>query len=233
MLVMLFGFVVFECFGQDVDLDILDPADTSILVSVAGQNGDQVTALAASIPIVQINGFANGYISRQVAGGEVTSEVLYGRIQGAYDFDNGMSLEAFYAVTRNKWRGIGLQNRIGWFYRPGIVIVNDVIVSGGIGTFSQNQELLEEIGKDVAGEGAIEFGPLTFATAKWRNVIGRVQANSTFRLKEMEVEGSATISEKIADGIEVGFTSKVLWDQGSVVEENVHTEYMAFLKIVM
>ena len=163
----------------------------SFTLGIAGQNANQITSLTALFPIERANGWVGAYVSRQVADGEVISEVLNGHLQGGFDV-RGVGIEAYIEATRDKWRAIDFAVEIGYFVRPGHYTWNDIIFSGGAGNYTERRDEDEAIGRDAA-DASTTFGWLAFVSGKWKNVSGVLRYKPSIDFAESMVEGEPVI----------------------------------------
>lgn len=199
----------------------------SFTLGIAGQNANQITSLTALFPIESANGWAGAYVSRQVADGAVVSETLNGHLQGGFRVQ-GVGVEAYIDVTRDKWRMIDLAIETGYFIRPGIFVWNDITFSGGAGNYTERRDDDEAIGRDK-DDTSTTFGWLAFISGKWRNVSGVLRFKPSLTFGETRFEGSLSFNHEISQSLSVGITTQSVSDSASITDSNLHTSYMVGL----
>ena len=196
----------------------------SFTLGVAGQNANQVTSLTAITPIKNINGWAGGYLSRQVADGEVVAETYNAHIQGGF-MVRSVGVEAYAEATRDKWRMIDLALETGYFIRPGTFTWNDVRFSGGAGNYTERRDVDEGIGRDAA-DASTTFGWLAFVSGKYKNISGVVRYKPSLDFADTRVESSVSFNHDLSDTLALGFALQNILDSQSVADSDLHTSYL-------
>lgn len=215
----------------------------SFTLGIAGQNANQITSLTTLFPIERANGWAGAYVSRQVADGEVISEVLNGHLQGGIRIppltrggnvnrpharggkQGGIYIEAYIEATRDKWRAIDFAVETGYFVRPGHYTWNDITFSGGAGNYTERRDEDEAIGRDAA-DASTTFGWLAFVSGKWKNVSGVLRYKPSIDFAESTVEGSLVFNHELSETVSLGITTQSVFDSQSIAESDLHLSYM-------
>ena len=218
---VLLGMLLFSglAYAQFSDLVTDNP---SITFSMAGQNTTQTTALTGVLPVKKMNGWAGVYVSRQIVENEVVDEVYAGHVQGGFRIGD-VGIEGFTELERNRLQDFD-RIRIGYFARPGVYEVAQGRVSGGFGNYSENAEVLEEVGEKEA-----LVGWLAFLSGHWE--VRGLDIGVTVRyLPELDfdtqtVETVSSVAYELSNDFSLGLVLGVDIDR----ETQLHNQYLIAL----
>ena len=141
--------------------DTMPDDRVNAVLSITGNNSDQITSIAALVPNETVKGYIAGYMQRQTADDEVLTEIYAAEVQGGFDVGN-FEIRGIIDIERDIDRGIGFGKTVSYFVSPPSVEVMGITFDSGIGNYTEDVTVLDTIGKD---ESEVSFGFTGFVDA--------------------------------------------------------------------
>lgn len=196
-------------------------ASPSVTISVAGENTNSTTAIAAASPITAINGQAAIFVSRQTANDKVVSEVVNVELEGRYKF-----LEAFVEGLRDVHRGIDREIQTGYrFTTPNLKLGPATLKLSG-GNFTATTAEKPKFGIE---ETTISYGWTAKTEIDWWKTTTAITFEPTLQFETLQADIESTLKQRIDENIEVGATWRGYFDSAPIVEGKFHSQYLLFL----
>ena len=210
----LFAFLcVSVSFAYFADTDV---EKKSVAIGIIDDNGESVISATGLMPVDSMNGFAAGYVARQTANKEVTSEVYVGRVQGGFDAGPAR-IRGYIEASRDLVQLIDLKIESGIFAETPDYAWQDVHFSFGGGNFMDQRSLDDKIGRDT-DDKEVNFGFLVFGTAEYGKLNGVLRLKPNFDFDDFASEFAVSWNEEVTEDIGIQVAGLFKYDSASVAD---------------
>lgn len=189
----------------------VDHHETSVTVSVAGQNDTNVGTLTGIYPLAGENAWLGAYVSRQTVNNEVVSQLLNTHVQGGLDLKR-IRLEGYVEAERDKIRMVELGLETGYFFQPrDPFMVGEVEFSLGAGNYTERRDLDDAIGR-AEDDKETTFGWLAFVEADYKQLSAVFRYKPSIDFENTALELSTSFYHNIDDNMTLRLTTLTSFD---------------------
>lgn len=190
-----------------------DPAEgdsIAIDVGVGGTSGTQSHNFGIYVPIDQINGVARATIQQAIVDSEVISDAKSAYVEGGVDW-KGANFRLFVEANQNLELGLERSMRYGWFVRPVSYEKDGLLISGGVGTFLQDQAVAADLRMKLSEPTTINL--LAFALVRYHGVSTLIRYTPDAKFTRQSIEFAPTTIINVKDQVDLGLSATVGYDE--------------------
>lgn len=180
-----------------------------IQLDLAGDNAQQQFDATSIIPLH--HGWIGVNLSQAYESRELDQQVIVAHIQDGFRIEklNGLGIEAFADAEWNSTKGTNTQ-AVGGFIRPGILSIGDLAVSGGFGSFVENEAIRAELGLEDT-DPIVLNRYLGFVSARYTGipnstVTALLKTTPAYDFRDWQASVELTSILEITDGIALSQT---------------------------
>ena len=187
-----------------------------VQLDIAGDNAQQQFDATSIIPLH--NGWLGVILSQAYQESELDQQVIVAHIQDGFRWKRfaNVGIEAFADGEWNSTKGTNTHG-VGGFIRPGIVLIGDLAISGGLGSFVENEAVRAELGLKET-DPIVLSRYLGFVSARYTGIpnstlTALLKTTPAYDFRDWQASLEITSIFEITDGI--AFSQTVLLEKDS------------------
>jgi len=208
--------VMFTPFSVMAQFGDLAHDEKFVELGLVADNAQQQFDATSIIPLR--HGWIGVNLSQAYEESELDQQVIVAHIQDGFRVDrlNGLGIEAFADAEWNSTKGTNT-HAVGGFIRPGILSIGDLAVSGGLGSFVENEAIRAELGLEET-DPIVLNRYLGFISARYTGipnstVTALLKTTPAYDFRDWQASVELTSILEITDGIALSQT--VLFEKDS------------------
>lgn len=185
-------------------------------LGLVADNAQQQFDATSIIPLH--HGWLGVNLSQAYESSELDQQVIVAHIQDGFRIEklNGLGIEAFADAEWNSTKGTNT-HAVGGFIRPGILSIGDLAISGGLGSFVENEAIRAELGLEET-DPIVLNRYLGFVSARYTGIpnstiTALVKTTPAYDFRDWQASLELTSILEITDGIALSQT--VLFEKDS------------------